>query len=75
MKKIINSAIAASIVLASTTAAAATPTIERGSADVIEAEGLEGQSGWIIALLAALVAAGVIFLIEDNEDEDLPTSP
>lgn len=75
MKKIITTAVAAGLMLG-TTANAAVPAIDRDSVAMTEAEGLEGEGSLIIILLAAAAIAGIIVLIEDNEDfDDLPTSP
>ena len=77
MKKILSSVIAAGLVLG-TTAANAAPVIERNAASVSDAEGFGGDGeggGLLIILLLAAIAAGIVIFIEDNEDEDLPTSP
>ena len=77
MKKILSSVIAAGLVLG-TTAANAAPAIERNAASVSDAEGFGGDGeggGLLIILLLAAIAAGIVIFIEDNEDEDLPTSP
>ncbi|MDE1466849.1 hypothetical protein [Aurantiacibacter sp. D1-12] len=75
MKKIITSAVAASIMLGSTASAAA-PAFDREAAPTIAAEGLDGENGILIALLAAAAIIAGIILIEEGEDEDpLPTSP
>ncbi|KLE35639.1 hypothetical protein [Aurantiacibacter luteus] len=77
MKKIVTSIAAASFVLGSAAAAQAqsAPAVDRDAVEVSDAEGFRGGSA-LIVLLFALIAAGVVFLIEDNEDgEDLPTSP
>ncbi len=76
MKKIITSIMATGLLLGTTANAAAAPTFERDAAAVSEAEGLEGTGSLLIVLLvAAAIAAGIIFL-EDSEDTDnLPTSP
>lgn len=74
MRKIITSAVAASFLLGSAVSATAAPTFERAGASVEEAEGVEGSSLLIVLLIAA-IGAGIVYFIEDNEDQDLPTSP
>ena len=77
MKKIISSAIAAGLLLGSTAANAA-PVIDREAASLSDADGFGGDGdggGLLIVLLLAAIAAGIVIFIEDNEDEDLPTSP
>jgi len=49
---------------------------ERLPAPVQENEGLEGENGILIALLAAAaVIAGIIIIASEDEEDDLPTSP
>ena len=75
MKKIISSAVAASLMLGSTAAVAA-PAIDRAVAPVMDGEELSGDNGILVALLAAAAIVVGIILIEESEDEDdLPTSP
>lgn len=76
MKKIISSVMAAGLVLGTTANAASAQSVDRDAAAVTEAESLEGEGSLLIVLLiAAAIAAGIVFL-EDSEDEDnLPTSP
>ena len=77
MKKILSSAIAASLLIGSTVAQAA-PAIERNAASISDADRFgndDNGGGLLIILLLAAIAAGIIIFIEDNEDEDLPTSP
>ena len=77
MKKIISSAVVAGLLLGSTASAAATPVIDRNEAFVAENEEFLGEgSALLIVLLVAAGLAGLIFLIEEGEDDDdLPTSP
>lgn len=76
MKKIITSAVAASILLGSAVSATAAPVLPRDAATVTDAEGLEGESGILYALLAAAaVIAGIIIIESGEDDDDLPTSP
>ncbi|GEM_PF-6505977 len=76
MKKFISTAVATGLLFGTTVNAAAAPVIDRDAAAVTETEGLEGSGSLIIILLAAAAIAGIIILIENNEDpDDLPTSP
>ena len=76
MRSMVSALAAASLAVASTASAAAAPTIPantRISSPVQTAEA-EGNSTWIwIAGGVALLV--VLFLILDDGDEDLPTSP
>ena len=74
MKKIISTAIAASLMAASTAAVAA-PAVERLDAPVSEAEEA-GVSTGLVVIGFAILAAAIVYFIEDNDDnDDLPTSP
>jgi len=76
MKKIITTAVASGLLLGTSANAAVAPTFDRDSAAVAEAEGLEGEASLLIVFLIAAAIAGAIVLLEDNEDpDDLPTSP
>ncbi|KLI63781.1 hypothetical protein [Aurantiacibacter marinus] len=76
MKKIITSVMATGLLLGTTANAASAQTFDRDAAAVTEAEGVaESGSLLIVLLIAAAIAAGIVFL-EDSEDADnLPTSP
>ncbi|WP_340587824.1 hypothetical protein [Erythrobacter alti] len=76
MKKIITTAVATGLLLGTSANAVAAPVIDRDAATVSDAEGIgEGGSLLIVLIVAALIAAGIV-LIENNEDPDnLPTSP
>ncbi len=76
MKKIITSAVAASILLGSTVSASAAPALDRDAAFVSDSEAFLGGNGFLIILLVAAAIAGGIIAIESGEDDnDLPTSP
>ncbi len=80
LKKIVASAVAAGLIAGHTAAMAAPVAIDssdRSAAALDGAEGLEGGSEVWLILLFALVAAGIIVLIEGNEGDvdDLPASP
>lgn len=81
MKKIIASAVAGTIALTSVAAAAAPIAFQsatRTASPVAGAENLgEDASEIWVAIIFALVAAGIIVLIENEEDDidDLPASP
>lgn len=72
MKKII-AAIAATGLLA-TPVLAQSVNVERAPARSSDSNELEGESGILIALLAAAAIIAGIIILADNED-DLPTSP
>ena len=75
MKKIITTAVAASMLLGSTSSAISAQALDRDAAFVSESEEVEGGSGILIAILAAAAVIVGIILIEKDQDEDLPTSP
>lgn len=78
IKKIIASVGAAGFLAAQSVAVVAAPVADRTSSPVAESEELAGISTvWLTVLFAAL-AAGIIILIEEEEDGDidvLPVSP
>lgn len=80
LKKFIASAVAGTLAVSSVAAAAAPiafQSADRTASPVGSAEEMEGSNEvWLLVLFAA-IAAGVIVLIEGNEDDvdDLPTSP
>lgn len=49
---------------------------DRLPAPVEDSEGLEGENGILIAIIAAAaVIAGIIIIASDEDEDDLPTSP
>lgn len=79
-KKTIASAVAVGLLSASAVSAAAAPISAesaRTASPVAGSEELFGGNEWLIALIFALIAAGIIVLIEDGEGDvaDLPASP
>ena len=80
MKKFIASAVAGTMTVTSVAVAAAPIAFQsatRTASPVADAEGMEGASEIWIAIIFALVAAGIIVLIENEEGDidDLPASP
>ena len=77
MRSIVSGLAAAGLLVASAASAAAAPAIPadaRVSSPVLGAEATSGDSTWLwIAGGVALLV--VLFLIIDDGDEDLPTSP
>ena len=76
MRKLMAGAAAAAMVAGSSVAQAAPVAIEpvRAGSPVAEAEGLGGSALWL-GLLAAGLLAFVLWQINDDEDDELPTSP
>lgn len=81
LKNIIASGVAGVLAVSSVAASAAPVAFDsanRTATSVGDAEeiGGEGSEVWLVAVFAALAAA-IIFLIEDSEDDidDLPASP
>ena len=77
IKKLIASAGVAALMLGQSVAATAAP-VDRIGGPVNASERMGGEGGIsnvVLILVFAAIGAGIIFLIEDNEDQDLPTSP
>lgn len=76
MKKLITGLVLSAVALSHTMAAAAEPVaLERTASPAAESEGLAGSSGIWAVLAAIAVGIGIIVLIEESEDNDLPVSP
>jgi hypothetical protein len=74
MKKIITSAVAASLLLGSTASAVSAQALDRDAAAVSQSE-KAGTMNFLVPVLVALIVIVGIVVIESGEDEDLPTSP
>ncbi len=75
MKKIITSAVAASILLGSTASAVSAQAIDREAASVSQSEEAGVSSLLVVLIVAAIIAGGIIALEGGEDDDDLPTSP
>ena len=73
-RKILATMVAASLALGQTAVAAAVPAYEREAAPVEQSEAAGIKTYWLVALFIAL-GIGIIFAVEENEDQDLPSSP
>lgn len=74
MRKLIVSAAAAAMVVGSTAAQAA-PVAARSGTPVGDSENLAAGPHLWLGLLAAGLLVFVLFQINDDEDDELPTSP
>jgi hypothetical protein len=74
MRKFFMGAAVAAMVAGSSVAQAAPIADARSGSPVSEAEGLRGPHLWL-GLLAAILLGLVIWQINDNGGDDLPTSP
>lgn len=81
LKKIITSTVAAALLAGHSAAATAAPvafeSADRAASPVTEAEEFAGGSELLLILGFAAIAALIIFLVEDSENDfdDLPASP
>jgi len=75
MRKFVISAASAAMVVGSTAAQAAPVADARTGSPVVEAEGLNAGAHLWLGLLAAGLLVFVLFQINDDENDDLPTSP
>ena len=75
MRKVILGAAAAAMLAGSSMAQAA--PVARVSAPAGEAEGLGGRNGAevIVGIIALILVGVLVFAINDDEDENVPTSP
>tara|TARA_E500000305_G_C3991847_1_gene222402 strand:+ start:117 stop:347 length:231 start_codon:yes stop_codon:yes gene_type:complete len=76
MKNILTMAGAAALVAGqSVSAAAATDTAARTASPVSTSEKIGGGSEVWLVLGFAVLAAAIVFLVEENEDDETPASP